>query len=282
MKIKLNLEDWQSEIEKLQKTFRPRRINIYKPPQSEENFPELIVTVPNSWPTIILAPLYDVHIGSMEHDSALFQKHVEWIAKTPNVLTWNGGDFRETGTKDSQGGSVYGNKISPMEQVYKEMEALARIQHKVMFALSGNHEDRVFNSTGHDLSRMVADDMKYPYFPDYCFCLIKWRGQNFRLAAHHGSGAAQTPGAQLNSARKDLPWLNADMVWTGHLHQKRADVIFRTDYAQKTHRMYERDTLIRRVCRQEKNAPGVRGLAVAKLHDDGRIDASLHAQGKRL
>lgn len=291
MKIKFNAEDYRSQIELLQKTFKPRKICLHRPPTSPDKLPELIVTVPDSWPFIDLAPLYDVHVGSMEHDADLLEKHVVWISRSPHVLSWNGGDFREAAAKDSPGGSVYGNRISPMEQVYRELEILARLHHKMLFALSGNHEDRVFASSGIDVSRMVADDLRIPYFADYCLCVIKWRGNNFRIAAHHGSGAAQTPGAQLNAARKDLPWLDSDIIWTGHLHQKRADIVYRLSHDQKTGRMIERNTLVMispsylryfsGYAAKKRMAPGVRGLAVARLHADGRIDASLHAQGER-
>src|SRR3989442_11421434 len=58
-------------------------------------YPQLVVTVPDTWRSVILAPLYDVHIGNANHDGVLFKKHVEWIRKTPNALTWNGGDMIE-------------------------------------------------------------------------------------------------------------------------------------------------------------------------------------------
>ena len=134
--------------------------------------------------------------------------------------------------------------------------------------------------------------MKIPFFQDYCFLTVKWRGNNFRILAHHGAGSAQTPGAQLNSARKELAWTTADMIWTGHLHQSKVDVVYRVDYDQQTGRAFERDTIViispsylhyfGGYSAAKRMFPGIRGMSVAILNPDGRIDASVHARGRRL
>jgi hypothetical protein len=281
--------DFVTEVEKIQKTYKKRLVRMEKP---ESEFPELIVTVPDSWKQIQLAPLFDVHIGSGEHDSPLFTKHMEWLAKTPNVLTFNGGDLFENATKDSPGGSVTAQKKSPEEQIIDATRIVAPIQHKMLFSLPGNHEDRTFNGAGMDSAHRLANDLRLPYFLDYCFCTIKWRGNNFRLLAHHGSGAATTPGAQRNAARKDMPWGKFDIFWTGHLHQPMADVVYQTDFDQTTGRMIERSAIVMispsyvkyfgGYAAKKRLAPGMRGLGIVTLQEDGRMDVSLHARGTRL
>lgn len=283
------MADFETAIEKLQKRFKKRPVRIEKP---ESEFPELIVTVPDSWPKIQLAPLYDVHMGSAEHDSELFQKHMKWLIETPNVLTFDGGDMWENATKYSPGASVVVQQGSPNSQLFKAVETIAPIQHKMLFKLPGNHEDRTFNEAGLDSGQQFAEHLKIPFFGDYCFCTLRWRGNNFRLAAHHGSGAATTAGAQRNAARKDMPWAKFDIYWTGHLHQPMADVVFQTDFDQKTNRMVERNAVVMispsylryfgGYAAKKRLAPGMRGLGVLTLEADGRIDVSLHARGKRL
>ena len=46
---------FESPIEQLQRTFKRRTVDIEKPEDSD--FPELIITVPDSWKQIRLAPL---------------------------------------------------------------------------------------------------------------------------------------------------------------------------------------------------------------------------------
>jgi len=281
--------EFKTEIEQIQETFLKREVKIHRP---ESEFPELIVRVPDSWKTIQLAPLYDVHIGSGEHDAETFGRHLKWLTDTPDVLSFNGGDLFENANKYSPGASVIAQKKSPEEQILDSTRIVAPIQHKLLFSLPGNHEDRTMNGAGMDSAARLATDLKLPYFPDYCFCTIKWRGQNFRILAHHGTGAAQTPGAQRNAARKDLPWTKFDIYWTGHLHQPMADVVYQTDFNQETGRVVERSAIVMispsylkyfgGYAAKKRFAPGIRGLGVVTLNEDGRMDVSLHARGERL
>lgn len=283
-------EEFKSRIQRLQEKFKPRAVKLIE--HQDSDFPELFVHVPDSWDKIILAPLYDVHIGSGEHDEELFDKHLGWIARTPNVLTWNGGDMCENAVKDSPGASSLVQKGTPNEQLFRAARKLAAIQHKMLFAIPGNHEDRTFNVAGLDGAQQLAEHLQLPYYPDYCFCTIKWRGNSFRICAHHGSGAAQTPGAQRNAARKDMPWGHFDIYWTGHLHASMADVFYQTEFDQATGHIYERNGIVMispsyvkyfgGYAAKRRMSPGARGLSAAELNSDGRIDVSLHARGRRL
>ncbi len=278
---------FETELEKVQKGFKKSPVLVERP---DSAFPELVVTVPDRWPQIQLAPLYDVHIGNAQHDSDLLARHLKWIAETPNVLTWNGGDLIENITPKQAG---MGHTIlSPQEQVELAVKTLAPIQHKMLFALPGNHEARTQQGSQISSAKLMADSLQLPYFPDYCFLTVNWRGNSFRIIAHHGAGGAQSPGAQLNSARKELAWTTADLIWTGHLHQNKVDVVYRVDYDQQTGRAFERDTIViispsylnyfGGYAAEARMAPGVRGLSVAILNPNGRIDASVHARGKRI
>lgn len=285
MATELTADQYFTEIEALQMTFGKRPFRIERP---ETSFPELVVNIPKAWNEVHLAPLYDVHIGSREFDHKLFLKHRDWIRDTPNVITWNGGDMFENLVDSKMGHMAMSNE----EQIVNATELLAPIQHKILFSLPGNHEDRTMKACGMSSARRLADNLQVPFFSDYCFALIKWRGNNFRLMAHHGAGGAQTPGAQRNSARKELAWAKPDLLWTGHLHQPMADIIYRTEYDQSTGLMYERNTVaiispsylnyFGGYAAKVRMAPGNRGISVAVLQEDGRIDISLHARGKRL
>ncbi len=258
-------------------------------PQSE--FPELIVTVPSSWPHVHLAPLYDVHIGHKKHDAAKFKRHLTWLAETPYVLTFNGGDMIENASKLSVGAGVYEQDYDPENQLVQAARQLAKVQHKMLFALPGNHEDRTL-IMGVDVAKWLAWLLDLPYFPDFCFCTIKFAGNNFRIAAHHGSGGASTPGGQLMAARKMLPWVKADVYWTGHTHASKVDVIFQTDYDQKTGLMIDRSGLVlvspsyikyhSTYAAKKQYPPGITGLHAITLHRDGRMDVMIHANGRRL
>jgi hypothetical protein len=279
--------DYLTELEAIQSTFQSRVFKRYRP---VSEYPELIVTIPDELETVELAPLYDVHIGSRDHDGELLKRHLDWIARTPNVFTWNGGDAFENKTPHE--GHMGHDQLSPEEQVLKATETFAVVQHKMLFSIPGNHEDRTSKQAGMSSARRLADNLKVPYFQDYCFLTIKWRGNNFRVLAHHGAGGAQTAGAQRNSARKELVWHQPDILWTGHLHAPLVDTVQVFDRDQRTGRVFPRDILViispsytkyfGGYASKMRLTPGLRGLSVAILNDDGRIDANLHARGKRL
>ena len=278
---------FKTDLQIVQAKFKKHAVDITQP---NTKFPELDVIVPDSWKQIQLAPLYDVHFGNEDQDEKLLAKHLQWIERTPDVLTWNGGDMIENITPAQ--GKMGHTKLSPQDQLDLAVRSLAPIRHKMLFSLPGNHEARTFQTSQVSSGKIIADSLQLPYLRDYCFLKISWRGNVYRVLAHHGAGGAQTPGAQLMAARKDLAWTSADIIWTGHLHQNRLDVVYRVDYDQKTGRAFERDTLViispsylnyfGGYAAAMRLAPGVRGLSVAILNSDGRIDANVHARGKRI
>ena len=274
------------EVAKCRKVY----FSSYRPEGSE--FPELIVTVPDDWPYVEIAPLYDVHIGAARHDAVLFERHTKWLAESPYVLSFDGGDLIENANKNSVGAGVYEQDFNPDNQLVQALIKLAQLRHKMMFKLPGNHEART-SLAGIDVSRWMSFMADIEYFPDFCFCTIKYAGNNFRILAHHGAGGAQTAGGQLNAARKSISWAKPiDIYWTGHIHNPKADAIFQTDYDQKTNRIFERNGIVvvapsylkyfGTYAAQQAYSPGLRGLHTIQLQKDGRIDLSIHANGRRL
>lgn len=269
-----------------------RSVKISRPPESVLGFPELIVVVPATWPYVDLAPLYDVHFGHDRHHDELFMRHWHWLAHNPYALTFDGGDFIENATKLSVGEGVYDQRLKPYAQLKSAVIILARLWKKLLFKLPGNHEDRT-RIAGMDAGSWLASIMEVPYFPDFCFCTIRFAGNNFRLLAHHGVGAATTAGAQRMAARKMVGWAKGfDIFWTGHLHNPMLDVIFQTDFDHSTGRAFERDAMIvispsylryfRSYAAKKMYPPAPLGMHVLRLQRDGRIDASIHARGRRL
>lgn len=278
-----DIPDSASDIHIRENTMEPFLVSR---PSSE--FPELTITVPDSWPSIQLAPLYDVHLGHPQCDRTLLQRHLDWIAETPNVISFNGGDLFDNLVDSKMGHSPDDNT----KQYETARDTLRTVANKIAFSLPGNHEDRTYRVAHIDVARLLAGELGVEYFPDYCLATIHWRNQHFKLVAHHGTGAAATPGGQRNAARKDLSWTKPDLMWTGHLHQPLVDTVHLLDYNPITRSYYERDCAViispsylnyfGSYAAKKRLAPGSRGLTVATLQDDGRIDVSIHARGIRI
>lgn len=258
----------------------------------ECNYPAAIVTVPDEWPYVKIAPLYDVHLGSIEMDSQKFARDILWLAKEPYTLTFNGGDLWDNAIKESIASS-FGDDLNPNEQFDAAKETMKLLFPKLMFGLPGNHEDRTGRSADVDVAKILHENLGIPYSPDYMMCTVKWRGNKIRLLAHHGTGAAASAGGQRNAARKDLAWAHGfDLYWTGHLHQALVDQIELIHFNQnsdlpvsKTVYSIISPSYLRYFggyAAKKRLAPGVRGLTIVTIRDDGRMDVETHANGPRL
>lgn len=264
-----------------------RRVTIERPPS---DFPELLVTVPDTWPYIILEPFYDVHLGNHLHAAKQFLRDVERIAAQRFTLSWNGGDLLENNVLGSP--EVFGQDKPPEGQFAEALELIRPILPKLLFAITGNHEARTWKVAGFSIAKMLAEKMGLEYFPDYCFLTIMWRGNRFRGVIHHGSGASATPGGQRNAARKDMPWTKADFYWTGHLHQAMADLIYQQEYNQRTNRLHTRQGLViispsyvkyyGGYAAAKRLGPGTLGTTPIRLYPDGTVEAVIRAKGRRL
>lgn len=281
-----NEQEYIDKLEAIQQSFKKRDFSRVVP---ASEYPEMRITVPDSYETIELAPLYDVHMGSKEHDAELFKKHLAWIANSPNVISWLGGDIFENKTANEA--YMGHDPLSPEEQLLLATETLAPIQHKLLCSFPGNHEARTAKQSGMDSAKRLAENLRLPYFSDYVIITIKWRGNKFRVLGMHGAGGGSTPGAQRNSARKELTWIHPDIIWSGHLHQPLTDPVKMFCFDQATDEVYEKDSLViispsyvkyfKSYAAAKRLSPGIRGLGVVTLNPDGRMDSSVHARGER-
>lgn len=278
--------DWTAVSTQLAKS---RQFQIEVPPS---NHPCIVVTIPDEWPYVKIAPLYDVHLGSLELDAKKFEKDVVWLAHEPYTVTFNGGDLWDNAIAESVASS-FSNNRNPNEQFDLAGEVLKFLFPKIMFGLPGNHEDRTIRHADVDLARVRHENLGIPYSPDYMICTIKWRNNRIRLLAHHGTGAANTPGGQRNAGRKDTGWAHGfDLYWTGHLHQALVDP-FPITYFDQTSDLPVRKTVYAIIspsyltyfggyAAKKRLAPGLCGMTVVTIQEDGRIDAEEHANGPRL
>lgn len=261
---------------------------MFQTERSQTEIPELKIAVPDSWPTVQIAPFYDVHIGHRQHDWELFKRHLDWLKNTPNIIAFNGGDMFDNLVDPKMGHQDTDNT----DQFHVAEQMLKPVVEKFAFAIPGNHEDRTYRTAHLDVAELLASRLDIPYFSDYCLATISWRGNRFKLMAHHGTGASQTAGAQRNAGRKDLTWCKPDIIWTGHLHQPLTDTVKIIDYDPIQGEYYERDAVViispsylkyfGSYAAKKRMAPGSRGLTVATLQDDGRIDVTIHARGRRI
>jgi hypothetical protein len=169
-------------------------------------------------PEIRLVPLFDVHLGHHAHKEEKFRKYLRYIAETPNVFTWLGGDLVENALDDGRG-MTYEQELPPMRQQDLAVHLLAPIAHKILWAQPGNHEWRTYNKTGVDPTAYIASRLQVPYSDGPLIVDLLAGGKRWRIHSDHGHGYSQTKGGKMNAAGRPRKFTDGVQFFvSGHVH----------------------------------------------------------------
>lgn len=187
----------------------------------KDSSPWVVINLPDdvTWKRCDILPLFDVHYGHISHNLEKFKDYVEYIRKTPHVVTFLGGDLIENSNKLSVASGVYEQEIMPDQQIRDIIELLRPIAHKIMFSTPGNHEERSMKTLGVDLGRVIADALDVPYFAEPVYFDVHWKGHSWKFHAQHGSSNSQTHGGRINAASRATTFNEFHHAYfSGHVH----------------------------------------------------------------
>ncbi len=168
----------------------------------------------------------DLHYGNPYCSVKHFQRTVDFIKNTPNCYCFLNGDLLEAATKISKG-DIYKQKITPQEQRDEVIELLKPIAGKVLGVTTGNHEQRIYNETGVDLTADIARAMNAPYRPEGMLYKLSFGDGNsnhigkpyvFWGYLTHGYGGARTKSAKAVKAERLAAMIHADFYAMSHDH----------------------------------------------------------------
>lgn len=182
--------------------------------------PYIVTQLPRFKDEIIIAPLFDVHYGHQAHRHEKFLSYIRWIEETPNVFAICGGDLMENALDDGRGMS-YDQIRSPQNQLDEMTAHLARIAHKILVMIPGNHEERTHKKTGVDVMRVMADRLDVPYFDGPIFLSVLANSYRWNFYVTHGRGNAQTKGGKMNNAGRPRKFTeDIQFFISGHVHDR--------------------------------------------------------------
>lgn len=168
--------------------------------------------------TIIL--MGDEHLGSKFYDSDSHLRDVEYCYenKIPIILM---GDEMETATKDSVGSSVFDQEEIVQEQLEKIVEIYKPLANEGLILGNhiGNHETRVYNQSGANLSKILATMLKINYLDVGAVHYFKVGKFNYSLYTTHGTSGAILPHTKIANTIKMSNMVDVDIYAQGHLHQ---------------------------------------------------------------
>lgn len=134
----------------------------------------------------------DVHLGSPQCDEERFLRMLQY-AQDSRTYIFLMGDLLETATRTSIGSGVYEQTSivqSQMEQMTEWLIPLAK-RNLILGLHRGNHENRVYEQTGCDISRLMAKELNVPYLRDACWSQLLVGHQKYYLYTLHGRTGAR-------------------------------------------------------------------------------------------
>lgn len=192
------------------------------------DYPCITATLSEEIREIEIIGIGDVHYGSPEHNAKLFNEIIEKIKNQDNLYCILLGDLIECVTKDSVG-DLYTQKGTPQEQADHIVEKLTPIRHKILAMTGGNHENRVFKTSGFDINSYIAYKLGIieRYVKNSFLLFVRFgrqrgsrqRYHNFSIVVSHGVGSGVKKSSKINAiTRLQETIVGADVYIIGHVH----------------------------------------------------------------
>ena len=164
-----------------------------------------------------LIPLGDLHLGSPTCNLQKFLDTVKYIKKSKSRVVLMG-DLMECASKTSVGGGWVEQTNTPQVQLNALYKMLKPIKDQIIVLLDGNHEHRIWKTSGVKVSEVLAQRLGVPYGGYSCFIGLKVNDQQYVIHAQHGSSNARVPENKIKDAIRTSEHTSADLYLYGHTH----------------------------------------------------------------
>ena len=159
----------------------------------------------------------DIHHGAAEHDYKKFNEFIEEVDADANARWFMNGDNIELippGYKISQRGQCQ----EPDEQHITFIKRIEKIADKLLFVRGGNHDMiRSINILGFDVTKVMSDMLRVPYYKMPGYTRIKVKNKNWYLVSGHGKGGGKNGDLELEKMAGI--YSDGDVFFLGHNHQ---------------------------------------------------------------
>ena len=175
---------------------------------------------------LVVVPLGDVHYGSSLFSIRHFNRDLDLIASTDNMVVVLMGDLLECVVKSSVG-DIYRQVGNPQDQRDWMIDKLMPIKDKIIGMTTGNHEWRIYKEVGFDVSADMAKALGVAYREEGILLKVSFGGGNsghpekpyvYWIYATHGYGGARTSGAKAVKLERTATHIHADLYFMGHDH----------------------------------------------------------------
>lgn len=169
---------------------------------------------------VTLVLMGDEHIGSKFYDEKTHRKMLDWCFenKTPIILM---GDEMETATKTSIGAGVFEQSEIVQGQLEKTVAIYKPLADEGLILGNhiGNHEARIYNHSGANLSKILSQMLKINYLGVGAAHIVRVGKQSYTIYTTHGSSGARLPHTKIANTIKMASMIDTEIYAQGHLHQ---------------------------------------------------------------
>lgn len=195
----------------------------------------ITVELSSSLQKIELVPMADTHIGDRYADTHLLHERVDYVLNTPNAFALFNGDLGNYATKNSPS-DIYGEALSPMEQLKQITAIIGPIKHKTIAVTPGNHEARLYKNDGIDITRLICRELgiEDKYSDGAAIIFLRFgelsrgklesngsgniRKMCYTIYMNHGSGGGRKEGAKAIRLADMASIIDADVYIHSHTH----------------------------------------------------------------
>jgi hypothetical protein len=203
------------------------------------NTDKFSITLPSRYQPWNLVFMGDIHEGNNASDDVQFQRDIETVRRDPYSRVILLGDLVEMiAYRDKRfrpqvhvKGEVREFATSMCDGVIAKLKLIAD---KILFGLSGNHEDDFLGTYYFDAASYIYGNLSVPYLGYSALALIQVKAPytssgsgiedfdktyySVRVDAHHGYGSGRTKGAKINTLMQRAVFTEADVHVMGHVH----------------------------------------------------------------
>lgn len=174
---------------------------------------------------IDIVPISDAHYGNELFHQARFLRTLGFLS-CPNAYGILNGDLAESSIRSSVG-DIFRQVGSPEDQRDQLIEWLYPYRAKLLGAVDGNHENRIWKEAGIHLVRDIARALEIPYRPEGLLHKISFGNQRtqsshrpfvFWIYHTHGYGGARTKAAKAVKVERASTWIHAQAYFMSHDH----------------------------------------------------------------
>jgi hypothetical protein len=188
-----------------------------------------VCNLPSSFDRLHIIPVSDAHLGDPLFSEKHFLRTLKYIHDTPHVRAVLVGDLLNSVIVGKPGNIFRQTIASPQDQRDVMIKYLLPIKDKILGMVTGNHEARIMDTCGVDLSADIAHALNIPYRAEGIGLKIKFgMGASYHhserypcvyyLYMTHGYGGARTTAAKAVKGERLSYFLNADVYIMAHDH----------------------------------------------------------------